>query len=49
MTHDGRYGNWKTESGRILAVDHPASIRSTSRRPCSIPNAGQNCVGRNDE
>jgi mannan endo-1,4-beta-mannosidase len=44
MTHDGRYGNWKTESGRILAVDHPASIRNTARRPCSIPNAGDGCV-----
>jgi mannan endo-1,4-beta-mannosidase len=44
MTHDGRYGNWKTEAGRVLAVDHPASIQNTSRRPCSIRNAGEDCV-----
>lgn len=46
MTTDGRFGNWKEDWGRLMAVDHPASIRNTSRRPCSIPNAGANCVGR---
>lgn len=44
MTHDGVYGNWKTDFGRLVAVDHPASIKNSSRRPCSIPNAGVNCV-----
>ena len=44
MTHGGRFGDWETEAGRVLAVDHPASIRATSRRPCSIPNAGARCV-----
>ena len=44
MTHGGVFGEWKTEFGRLTAVDHPASIKNTSRRPCSIPNAGINCV-----
>lgn len=44
VTTDGHYGNWKTEAGRQLAVDHPASVAHTSRRPCSIPNAGEDCV-----
>jgi mannan endo-1,4-beta-mannosidase len=44
MTTDGRFGNWMEDWGRLMAVDHPASIRNTSRRPCSIPNAGENCV-----
>ena len=45
MTDGGIFGEWKTEFGRLTAVDHPASIQNTSRRPCSIPNAGENCVG----
>ncbi len=44
MTKGGVFGRWKTEAGRNIAVAHPASIRNTSRRPCSIPNAGTNCV-----
>lgn len=44
VTHDGKFGNWKTEFGRQVAVDHPASVANTSRRPCSIPKAGANCV-----
>lgn len=44
VTHDGKFGNWKTEFGRQIAVAHPASVANTSRRPCSIPNAGANCV-----
>jgi mannan endo-1,4-beta-mannosidase len=45
MTHGGRFGDWETVAGRLLAVDHPASIRATSVRPCSIPQAGDDCVG----
>ena len=44
MTEAGIFGRWKTEAGRDLAVAHPASIANTSRRPCSIPKAGRNCV-----
>ncbi len=44
MTEGGIYGEWKTEFGRLVVADHPGSIQNTSRRPCSIPNAGQNCV-----
>jgi len=44
ITRDGKFGNWKTDFGRQVAVDHPASVAKTSRRPCSIPNAGANCV-----
>jgi mannan endo-1,4-beta-mannosidase len=44
ITRDGKFGNWKTEFGRMIAVDHPASVANTSRRPCSIPSAGANCV-----
>ena len=44
MTEGGIFGRWKTEAGRELAVDHPASIANTSRRPCSIAKAGRNCV-----
>jgi mannan endo-1,4-beta-mannosidase len=44
MTDGGIFGKWKTEAGERIAVGHPASIRNTSRRPCSIPNAGANCV-----
>jgi len=44
MTEGGMFGRWKTEAGRDLAISHPASIRATSRRPCSIPKAGRNCV-----
>lgn len=46
VTRDGKFGNWKTEFGRQAAVAHPASIARTSRRPCSIPKAGRNCVRR---
>lgn len=45
MTRDGVFGHWETDAGRSLAVGHPASIRYTSRRPCSIPGAGDDCVG----
>lgn len=50
MTRGGIFGEWKNEAGRVIAVEHPASIRNTSRRPCSIPRAGANCVrpGRSD-
>lgn len=48
MTRGGRFGDWETEAGRVLAVDHPASIRNTSRRPCSISNAGADCVRPTD-
>ncbi|MEO6361258.1 MAG: cellulase family glycosylhydrolase [Sphingomicrobium sp.] len=44
VTRDGKFGNWKTEFGRQVAFAHPASVGRTSRRPCSIPNAGRNCV-----
>jgi len=44
VTRDGKFGNWKTEFGKQVAVAHPASVANTSRRPCSIPNAGANCV-----
>lgn len=44
MTRGGMFGSWKNEAGRMIAIDHPASIRNTSRRPCSIPDAGANCV-----
>ncbi len=44
MTDGGVFGRWKTEAGRTLAVEHAASIRATSRRPCSIPRAGANCI-----
>lgn len=44
ITTDGKFGNWKTEFGKQVAVAHPASVARTSRRPCSIPNAGRNCV-----
>jgi mannan endo-1,4-beta-mannosidase len=44
MTDGGVFGRWKSEAGEKLAVSHPASIRNTSRRPCSIPKAGPNCV-----
>jgi mannan endo-1,4-beta-mannosidase len=44
VTRDGKFGNWKTEFGRQVAVAHPASVANTSRRPCSIPNARVNCV-----
>lgn len=36
MTHGGKFGRWKTAAGEQLAVSHPASIRNTARRPCSI-------------
>jgi len=44
MTEGGRFGRWKSPAGERIALSHPASIRNTSRRPCSIPNAGANCV-----
>lgn len=44
MTDGGRFGRWKAPSGEVLAIRHPASIRNTARRPCSIPNAGRDCV-----
>ena len=44
MTQGGIFGRWKSEAGEQLAIVHPASIRNTSRRPCSIPKAGVNCV-----
>lgn len=44
MTEGGMFGRWKTEAGRDLAVVHPASIWNTSRRPCSIPKAGERCI-----
>ncbi|HEX8668993.1 MAG TPA: cellulase family glycosylhydrolase [Allosphingosinicella sp.] len=44
MTEGGVFGRWKTDFGEKIALAHPASIRNTSRRPCSIPNAGANCV-----
>jgi mannan endo-1,4-beta-mannosidase len=44
MTRGGVFGHWKSEAGERIAISHPASIRNTSRRPCSIANAGPNCV-----
>ncbi|MDI6402161.1 cellulase family glycosylhydrolase [Balneolaceae bacterium ANBcel3] len=44
ITDGGHYGNWRTDEGYQIAVGHRASIRNTSRRPCSIPNAGKNCI-----
>lgn len=44
MTEAGIFGRWKTEAGEAIALTHPASIRNTGRRPCSMPNAGENCV-----
>ena len=44
MTNGGIFGRWKTQAGERIAVGHPMSISKTSRRPCSIPNAGARCV-----
>ena len=44
MMHGGIFGRWKSEAGEAIAITHPASIRNSSRRPCSIPNAGADCV-----
>lgn len=44
ITNGGLFGRWKSESGERIAVTHAASISNTSRRPCSLPNAGENCV-----
>ena len=44
MTHGGVFGRWKSEAGEKIAISHPASIRATARRPCSIPKAGAKCV-----
>lgn len=49
MARGGRFGDWETEAGRLIALDHPSSIRNTSRRPCSIPQAGPDCVGAEPE
>lgn len=38
MTVDGTFGEWKTDWGREVAVDHPNSIQNTSVRPHSIVN-----------
>jgi len=40
----GRFGAWRSESGEAMMFSDPASIRNTSRRPCSIGNAGADCV-----
>lgn len=45
VTADGRFGHWKSTSGEELMVRHPASIRRTAHRPCSIPKAGPGCIG----
>jgi mannan endo-1,4-beta-mannosidase len=44
VTDGGRFGAWKSESGEAMMISDPASIRNTSRRPCSIGNAGVGCV-----
>ena len=44
ITEGGKFGRWKSEAGEMLMISHPASIHNTSRRPCSIPQAGENCV-----
>ena len=44
MTDGGTFGRWKSEGGERIALTHSASIRNTSRRPCSIPNAGPACM-----
>jgi mannan endo-1,4-beta-mannosidase len=44
VTDGGKFGSWKSKSGEAMMVSDPASIRHTSRRPCSISNAGANCV-----
>jgi mannan endo-1,4-beta-mannosidase len=49
MTDGGIFGRWKTEAGERIAITHPASIKNTSRRPCSIGKAGANCVRAGSE
>jgi mannan endo-1,4-beta-mannosidase len=44
ITDGGKFGRWKSAAGAMLMVRHPASVRNTSRRPCSIPKAGNGCV-----
>lgn len=44
VTEGGRFGAWKSESGEGMMISDPSSIRKTSRRPCSIHNAGGSCV-----
>ncbi|MBB3695418.1 cellulase family glycosylhydrolase [Sphingomonas sp. BK580] len=44
VTNDGRYGHWKSDAGEALMISDPGSVRHTSRRPCSIPNAGASCT-----
>jgi len=44
VTDGGRFGHWKSDAGAALMVSDPASVRNTSRRPCSIRNAGAKCV-----
>jgi mannan endo-1,4-beta-mannosidase len=36
MTHEGKFGNWDNDWGRLVAVDDPASIKNTSVRPPSL-------------
>lgn len=44
ITSGGRFGQWKSPYGRQLMVRHPASVRRSSRRPCSISRAWSNCI-----
>ena len=44
LTEGGIFGRWKSDAGEKLAVTHRASIRNTARRPCSIANAGADCI-----
>ncbi|KQN06963.1 hypothetical protein ASE78_15205 [Sphingomonas sp. Leaf25] len=44
VTDGGRFGAWKSESGEAMMISDPASIRNTSRRPCSIDKAGAGCI-----
>lgn len=44
VTDGGKFGQWKSDAGEALMMSDPASVRKTSRRPCSISNAGINCV-----
>lgn len=44
VTDGGRFGRWKSDAGEALMMSDPASVRRTSRRPCSIGGAGAHCV-----
>jgi len=44
LTRGGRFGAWASPAAEALMVSHPASVRNTARRPCSIPRAGPNCT-----